>query len=795
MTTRRRFLRISRDLAIGLGTGALVTLPAGCEEDERRTVPPDPADPRPNIILFVVDDLGVTDCGHCGSTFYRTPAMDRMAREGLRFTQAYSPSPLCSSSRAAIHTGKYPQRLGITGAIACVSATPCEKIDRPYLRGGSLPWQKVVPPTFLTQLPLGERTLAEYLRDAGYATAHVGKWHLGSDEYSAAAQGFTHVVGGGVEFAASTYFSPYNLGNFPDGAPGEYITDRLTAESKAYIRAHRNEPFFLSIGHYGVHMPLQAPADLADEYRALRTPGAAQRNPVYAAMLERVDASLGDLLQALDAMELSARTLVIVTSDNGGYMQVAHEQYLMRVTSNGPFRNGKASLYEGGIRVPLLLRGAGVIAGATSDVPVSGIDILPTVLAFAGQAPVSAVDGQNLLPLIDAGTVPPPRPLFWHHPHYSPIRTSNSIERDEHAHTSLPTSVVRRGDFKLVRIYGEGVDRAAVDELYDLAVDPGELNNMAASEPARVSELGALLSAHLAEAGALVPIPNPLYRERLDGWRIDKDCVAHMAHGYLHLTATGPKPRLVSAALRLDETCVCRLRMRCASATTVSLDFSTHAGERVFDAGDTVSVVVAAGTEFVDVDFTVPVVSGTPVVWLRLGSGRRGDVVDIDAIRLFASAEPARTFYEWTFNGVSGLRYGGSWFSATDTFVACGPGSLQIDMPGDSPAIMSPLVTLFGHVRLRIRMRSTGAGPCALAWSVTPVFEPRPARVTEFPVPHDGAWHEHEVLLEEKSDNGIQRMVLSLGNASGIAEIDYIRAFDAQDSLIAVWDFCDGQPS
>ncbi len=797
-TTRRRFLEISRDVSIALSIGGLVTAQTSCSGGSSSNSSSSPSQnpavatpKRPNIVLFVVDDLGVGDCGICGSAFYRTPSIDRMAREGMRFTQAYSPSPLCSSSRAAIFTGKYPHRLGITGAIVC--GTGCTQIDAPALPTKAAGWQKVITPSYLTQLPLGERTIAEYLRDVGYATAHIGKWHLGGGAYSAAAQGFMHVVGGGPEPAPQSHFLPYGLGSVTDGPAGEYIADRLTNESESFIRDYAGGPFFLSLSHYGVHLPLQAPEGLAADYGGRRDAGNAQRNAVYAAMIEKVDQSLGRLLAVLDDLGLSANTLVIVTSDNGGLMQTSPDAFLRRVTSNGPFRGGKAHIYEGGIRVPMLVRWASRIgAGSVSDVPVCGTDILPTVLDVVGLPPAN-VDGRSFQAQMVSQIPGAERALFWHFPHYTVLRETGLVAIDEQAMASLPATAVRRGDYKLVRVYGEGATTSdAINELYDLAHDPGETRNIAALHPSVVSELGALLVAHLAETGALTPIANPGYLERLGGWLAARHCTAQIAHGYLRLTATGNDPQLLSERLSISEGFVFRVRLRSARRTSIQLFYSA-ADTRSFDSARSVVTIQPAGSEFTETEFAVTVSAGAPVTWLRLDPGTTGDIVDIDEIRIVAAADTARTLYQWGFNGVTGLPYGGAWFAVADTFVASGPGSLQIELAGSAPAIMSPPVTLFGPLQISMRLRSTGAGPYALAWSQSLLFSALPSKSVNFNVSHDGAWHEYSVAVNESSDEPVQRLVLFLGNATGIAEIDYIQVFDSLGSLVLAWKFGPGQ--
>lgn len=788
--TRRRFLTLGRNLGVSLGVGGLVS---SCGGGTSAPVPPParPAGLPPNIVLFVVDDLGAADCGVCGSSFYRTPAMDRMVREGLRFTHGYSPSPLCSSSRAAILTGKTPHRLGITGAIDC--RTDCIPVDRPGLDATAAGWQRVVTPSYLTQMPLEERTLAEYLRDAGYATAHIGKWHLGGSAFSAGAQGFDTVIGGGDEPAPASHYSPFGVANIANDAPGEYLTDRLTRDSETFIRAQANRPFLLSMSHYGVHVPLQGPTDLTTEYAARRDPRSAQQNATYGAMLEKVDESLGRILDIIDSLGLAGDTLVILTSDNGGLVHTSPDSFLRRVTSSGPFRGGKAHIYEGGIRVPMFMRWPSRIPpGVVSDVPVSGIDILPTALDIAGLPP-AAVDGISLKPLFAPNAPGTDRSLVWHFPHYNPSRLQTSIPRDDLAMASLPASAIRHGRYKLVRVYGEGPTTAEpMEELYDLAIDPGETRNIAMARGDVVSELGARLTADLAAAAALIPIANPAFHETLDGWRAVKHAKATISRGELQIVATAEDPQLVSARMLLAETGLLRIRMRSARNCTVQLLWSTDDSPK-FDRSRSVSLAVGASSVNRDIDFVVPVSQGVPVRWLRLDTGSTNDTIHIDEISLLSAATPTRKIQGWRFNGVTGLGIAGSWFAERDTFVALGPGSLQIDMSGTSPALLSPPVTLFASMVLKIRIRSTGAGRCTLGWSLPLEFVSDTSRTVAFDVVHDGRWHEHSLQITESSETPVQRMMLTLGNAIGVAEIDYIQVFDSLGSLVASWDFGPGQ--
>lgn len=790
---RRRFLATGRDIALGLGVAGLQS---ACS-DEKPAAPitaPDPSDPpppagQPNIILFLIDDLGVTDCGHCGSTYYRTPHLDRFAREGIRHTQAYSPSPLCSASRAAILTGKYPHRIGITGAIWCPPG--CTPITTPRMPNWAPSWQKTVTPDFLTQFPAEEITLAEILRDAGYATAHIGKWHLGGSDYGPATQGFQFVVGGGNEAAPGNHFSPWGLAGFPAVPAGEYLADYLTARAAAFITEKRADPFFLSLSHYGVHLPLQAKGDALARYAATQDPDAAQRNAAYAAMVESVDDSLGALMNHLAALGLENNTLVIVTSDNGGLIRAFRDPLLRRITSNGPFRGGKAQLYEGGIRVPLLLRWPGKIAaGVTREAPVNGVDIFPTILEAAGLPPQTGIDGESLAREWLLPGVAATRPLFWHFPHYMPLRESAEIHVEEHAFNMLPASAVRAGHFKLLRIYGEGAGGTPAHELYDLAADDGEKHDVSRLHPAVVSELSALLDDHLAQTGALIPQPNRDYSATLDGWRANAHARATMGHGALRVEGIGNWPALLHGT-QLKENVICRVRLRSSRDARITLYHSTQASG-AFTASHSSSHTVPAGTALQDFEFRVPASAETPVRSLRLDTGTRGDVIEIDEIVLFAEGEPARAIRHSRFSGVSGLAYGGSWFAEHDTFVACGPGSLQVDLAGPAPVIISPPVTLQGPLHVAWRMRSSGSGEGAIAWAMT--FSGVATSPKREPVAliHDGDWHEYSVLLPENSDMPVQRLAMAMGNGVGAAEIDWIRIEDGQRALLAVWEFCAG---
>ena len=450
---------------------------------------PAAAAPKPNFIFFLIDDLGRNDLGCYGSKFYRTPNLDRMAAEGMKFSDAYAACPVCSPTRASIMTGKYPARLHLTD----------------WLPGrGDLPAQRLARPIINQQLPLAEVTIAEKLKAAGYVTAHVGKWHLGGEGFEPQKQGFDINIAGDHTGTPMSYFAPFG-GKGKDGkaramtglekaTDGEYLTDRLTTEAEKIIAANKDKPFFLYFAHYAVHTPLRAKADIIAKYPQVTGKAGQQTNAIYAAMIESMDESIGRILKQLDDLKLADNTYVFFTSDNGGL--ATREGVSTPATINSPLREGKGYLYEGGIRVPLLVRGPGIKAGSTATNAMSSVDYFPTILGLAGLSapkPEDNVDGVTLSPLLTGGTNAP-RPLFWHYPHYS-------------NQGGKPGGAIRDGDFKLIEFYETG--RV---ELFDLK--SGENRNLAEDpmHTARVKAMVGKLDAWRIKTGAQMMLPNPAYK-------------------------------------------------------------------------------------------------------------------------------------------------------------------------------------------------------------------------------------------------------------------------------------------
>ena len=456
---------------------------------------------KPNVIMILVDDMGWMDSSTYGSKYYQTPNMSRLAKEGMMFTDAYAASPLCSPTRASIMSGQYPARMGLTVAITprCVpnpKALPA--VGRAYC--GRIQGRD--------RMPLEVFTLAEALKENGYTTAHIGKWHLApkqdGSKFYADNQGFDFVIGGGHLPGPPDYYSPYKnrIRNLKPGPKGEYLNERLAEESIKWIKSVKTsgKPFYLNFWHYAVHGPFIPKKDLLPKYQKLRDPKSDQRCPEMATMLESMDTSIGILLDWLDKpenKELKNNTVIMMTSDNGG---VTHKELSggNTVTSNRPLRGGKANTYEGGVREPWIVSWPGKIkAGTVCKTPVQTIDIYPTVLETVGVKPKKGVvlDGQSIVPLLQG------KPMK-HQPIFTDFQHSMGI-------LNAPSSSVRVGDWKLIRFYHAGRDaKSHAYELFDLKRDLYESINLATYLPAKVKELDKLIESHLKKTKAIVPLPN-----------------------------------------------------------------------------------------------------------------------------------------------------------------------------------------------------------------------------------------------------------------------------------------------
>ncbi len=459
----------------------------------------------PNVIFLLVDDLGWTDLSCYGSSFYETPNIDRLAQQGMRFTNAYASCPVCSPTRASILTGKYPARLNITD----------------WIPGQDPKNKKLLGTQDHHELPLEEITLAEIFKSMGYATAFFGKWHLGEQGYYPEDQGFDINKGGHWAGQPASYFYPYkndrkrwDVPGLEGGEEGEYLTDRLTQESIQFIETNRDKPFLLYLAYYNVHTPIQAKEAYIEKYKTKLSSTTMpkvndreelyeskskmmQDNPTYAGMVQSVDESVGDLLDKLDALGIAENTIVVFTSDNGGLTTLPKKR--TGPTSVAPLRAGKGWLYEGGIRVPTIINWPGEIRqNSICTEPIISTDFYPTLLDLAGIEVQNdqPLDGKSLKPLLKEEDHFERIALYWHYPHY-------------HGSNNRPSAAIRADNYKLVEWMEDGST-----ELYNLSKDISEQINLVQEMPEKRDEMKKLLHNWQQEIGALFPKSNPTYTEK-----------------------------------------------------------------------------------------------------------------------------------------------------------------------------------------------------------------------------------------------------------------------------------------
>lgn len=443
----------------------------------------------PNVVIIVVDDLGASDLGCYGSKFHKTPHADRLAAAGVRLTQAYAAAPVGVPTRAAILTGQYPQRWNLTAAAGI-----------PHR-----PDQRFIPPTVREGLPMELTTLAEALKTKGYISAAIGKWNLGGSGSSPRDHGFDLQMGGTADGRVASQHPPYRdslgqpLAGLDAAEDSEWLTDRLALEAERFLERERERPFFLYLATYGVGEPLDAPAEMVARYGPMPPrPNGGQIHPVYAAMLESVDNAIGRVVKKLEELKLDDRTLVILTSDNGGVCN--HHGQIIPPTSNGPWRDGKGHLYDGGLRVPMIVKWPGIVRpGTTSDTTVSCLDLYPTILS-ACDIPPGPVDGVNLKPILEASGPVSREALYWHFPHYG----ANAGSR--------PGAAVRAGDWKLIEFLETGRR-----ELFHVGPDSRESNNLIAAHADVAEKLAGMLTAWQKTVGAKAPTESADYRPNEPG--------------------------------------------------------------------------------------------------------------------------------------------------------------------------------------------------------------------------------------------------------------------------------------
>jgi len=459
---RRNFLKV-----LGLGVAGLSTFPFNCCKATKVN--------HPNIIFILIDDMGYGDAACYGNNFSETPNIDKLAKSGIRFTNAYAAAPNCSPTRASILTGKWPARLGITQ----------------YLPGNKnakrMKNKKLIQPDLPDGLALSEITISEALKKANYATASIGKWHLGGDEYLPERQGFDLNFGGSSAGHHKTMFAPYKTPDIPNAPEGEYLTDRLTKESENFMENNKDQPFFLYLSHYAVHRPIEAKKEKIKKYEEKSKPDKFKK-PTFTAMLESVDDSVGRIVEKLEQLSLYNQTVIFFFSDNGGLVRFGAD--------NGPLRKGKGWIYEGGIREPLIISWPDVIKpGIESDKLVSSIDFYPTILEMANLSCESEhqPDGVSLMPILTNRGYINRNTLYWHYPHYS----NNGCP---------PCAAIRKDDFKLIEFFEDG--RL---ELYNLKKDIGETTNLVDIFPEKTAQLFQELKSWRQSLNAKIPSPNPDY--------------------------------------------------------------------------------------------------------------------------------------------------------------------------------------------------------------------------------------------------------------------------------------------
>lgn len=673
-------IRVGLMVWYGLACGAL-SINATEQSTTQR-----PGAAKPNIIVFLVDDMGWMDCGAYGSKYYETPHIDRFAKQSMRFTDAYS-QPLCSPTRASLLTGQYSARHGITSASGHLAPQPVGHAFLPATAPANRPLRM---PESKNYLEPSQFTLAEALREQGYRTAHLGKWHLGTTPpHWPEQQGFD------VAFHChpdpgppGNYFSPYGvvpqgetkgkqrLGTITDGPDGEYITDRLTDEAIRFVKSHRDQPFFLNLWHYGVHGPWGHKAAYTAEFAKKTDPRGLQGNPIMASMLKSIDESLGRILATLDELRLAGNTIVVFTSDNGGNVHSNTEEDGKSKkrknddsalnewrkwagnrppTNNTPLRDGKGRLYEGGIRVPLMVRWPEKIAaGSTSAAVVGAIDLYPTLLDLVGVPLPSQqiIDGRSYGPV---------------------LRQTGALEREAYfiwfPHL-VPGVVVRQGDWKLIRRYETRAEYDGLHELFNLRDDLGESTNLAKKMPEKVRELDRLIDRFLTETRAVTPQPNPAFKATASGTTTTTTsptttapkgatAVAEVTNGLvpramnmrsvaagLEITPDGPLPFWGIAGLRHDGPLVLTMRVRTGEAGRAKVLWRTTEQAEFPATGQSVEYRLEPSDTMTDITVKLPL-EGRPAV-VRLHFPTTKTPLQIESLR-FTTERGDRVVKAWNF--------------------------------------------------------------------------------------------------------------------------------------------------
>lgn len=623
---------------------------------------------RPNIVLFLVDDMGWMDSTPYGSEYYETPNMQRLAQQSMRFTDAYA-LPLCSPTRASILSGQYSSRHRVTSASGHQSAAPRDASPYPEK---APPNKKFIYANSQNYLDLDLPTLAEVLKEAGYRTGHFGKWHLGlSQEHWPDKHGFDVAFHAQPSPGPPSYFSPYgvhkvgkpsgrhHMGTITDGPDGEYITDRLTDEAIQFVEANKDRPFFLNFWHYGVHGPWGHKEEYTAEFAKKTDPRGQQRNPIMASMLKSVDESLGRLMDQLEELGLADNTLFIFYSDNGGnvHSRTYDDRKIANVkkghpqfeaiqdwrkwaggeppTNNSPLREGKGRIYEGGQRVPLMVRWPGRIKpGTISDAVVGPIDMYPTILDAVGlEKPKDhIIDGESLLPvLVQTGELKRDAYFTWF-PHL------------------VPAVSVRKGDWKLIRRFEPHSSYPDLHELYNLKKDIGETNNLAEQMPDKVKQLDSLIDQFVKETDALSPKPNPAYNataktaNTTDGL-VARSCKLVKVDGAIRVVGDGRLPFLGTARVKLTGPLKLTLTTRSVKGGQGRVTWKMPGQETFPEEGQTAAYELLAGDAWQQVTVELPIKGQPQIVRLYLPADK--SPVELRSIQ-FQDAQGRKKVWDFT---------------------------------------------------------------------------------------------------------------------------------------------------
>ncbi len=630
-------------------------------------------DKRPNVIVFLVDDMGWMDCEPYGSRYYETPNMSRLAAQSMRFTQAYS-VPLCSPTRATIQTGQYSARHGITSASG---HQPAAEEGASRYPDKAAPSSRFLYPISGNYLDPGLVTLAEALKGEGYRTGHFGKWHLGiAPEHRPDQHGYETSWFCVPDPGPPSYFSPYGvqtegrpagktkIGTITDGPDGEYITDRLTDEVLKFLEVHREEPFFLNLCQYGLHGPWGHKEAYTAEFTRKTDPRGEQRNPIMASMIRSVDESLGRVLDKLDELGLADETLFLFTSDNGGNVHSNRADDLKTAnlkpenpknafieewrrwaggegpTNNAPLREGKGRIYEGGQRVPLMIRWPGRVApGSTSDEVVAAIDYFPTILDAVGTPrPVGqVVDGVSLLPVLEGKGSIEREAVFTWFPHL------------------IPAVSVRAGDWKLIYRWEPHREYPETRELYNLKNDLGETRNLATAHPDQVAKLEKLIERFIAETGANAPIPNPVWKEpgptklsvakKTSDGLVPRLATLAIVPGALEVTGTGARPFLGTAQARFSGPLKVRIEMKASGGGGGQVQWRTDEQGDFPKGGQVLDYTLSASDGWQEISLDLPVEGRAGTIRLYLPAAK-GKMVAIRSYRIEGSDGSVK---EWRF--------------------------------------------------------------------------------------------------------------------------------------------------